>query len=146
MRISTKGRYGLRVMMELALREGGGPTMTGTIARSQEISKNYLHNLLGKLRAAGLVRSIRGSGGGYVLARPASGIRVSEIVRTLEGAFFPVDCVGDRKLCERADRCAAREVWCDLGKVMEEVLSAITLEQLASRQRVRDAKSLTYQI
>lgn len=134
MKISTKGRYGLRVMLELALGFGKGPIMMSAIAERQGISRKYQHILLTSLKEAGLVQSIRGAGGGYILAKEPQHIRVSEIVQALEGPFVPVDCTKEKRLCERANRCATREVWRELGETMERVLSAITLDQLAQRQ------------
>jgi Rrf2 family protein len=146
MKMSTKGRYGLRVMLELALRHGSGPIMMSVIAQSQDISRKYIHSLLTSLKAAGLVRSVRGAGGGYVLATDPSKILLSDVVQALEGAFFPVDCVGDRSLCDRSDFCVTREVWSELGSAIEKVLSKMTLEQLASKQRAKLTERLMYHI
>ena len=146
MRISTKGRYGLRVMLELSLREGHGPVMMSAIAENQDLSRKYLHNLLTSLKAAGLVRSVRGAGGGYVLARPPAKILVSDVVRALEGSFSPVDCIDDSTLCTRSSACVTREVWQKLGTAMEEVLSSITVEYLANLQKERNTDHLMYYI
>jgi Rrf2 family protein len=146
MKMSTKGRYGLRVMLELALRHGSGPIMMSVIAQSQDISRKYIHSLLTSLKAAGLVRSVRGAGGGYVLATEPSKILLSDVVQALEGAFFPVDCVGDSTLCDRSDFCVTREVWSELGIAIEKVLSKMTLEQLASKQRAKLTERLMFHI
>lgn len=146
MRMSTRGRYGLRVMLELAMRHGSGPVMMSAIARSQDISRKYMHGLLTSLKAAGLVQSVRGVGGGYVLALPPSRIRASEVVEALEGPCSPVACIRDSSLCERAGLCATRDVWQEVGKAIEGVLSGITLEELASRQRAKHAEPAMYHI
>jgi len=137
MRISTKGRYGLRVMLELALRHGQGPVMMSTLATSQNISRKYLHSLLTSLKAVGLVRSVRGAGGGYVLALEPSEIRVAQVVQALEGSLLPVECAKDGSVCERSETCAAHDVWEELGRAMEKVLSGITLKELAVRQSAK---------
>lgn len=146
MRVSTKGRYGLRVMLELAIRHGSGPIMMSTIAESQDISRKYIHNLLTSLKAAGLVRAVRGAGGGYVLSRQPNEILLSDVVRALEGAFFPVDCVGDQSLCARAEFCVTREVWRDLGEAVEGVLKKTNLEQLANRHKAMLTERQMYHI
>lgn len=135
MKISTKGRYGLRVMLELALRHGSGPVMMTTIAECQDISRKYIHSLLTSLKSAGLVRAVRGAGGGYMLSREPNKILLSDVVRALEGEFFPVDCVGDLSICERAEFCVTREIWRDLGEAVEGVLKKTNLEQLVSRHK-----------
>ena len=146
MEISTKGRYGLRVMLELAIRYGSGPVTMGAIEQSQGISRKYMHTLLTSLKAAGLVQSTRGVGGGYVLALPPSQIHLSEVVEALEGPCSIVECVRDSTLCERTDYCATRDVWRDVGVAIKEVLSEVTLEQLASKQRAKLVQSAMYHI
>ena len=146
MNISTKGRYGLRVMLELAIRYGSGPVTMGAIEQSQGISRKYMHTLLTSLKAAGLVQSVRGVGGGYVLALPPSRVRLSEVVEALEGPCSLVACVRDSTICERTDYCATRDVWRDVGEAVEEVLSEITLELLASRQRTKLIQPVMYYI
>lgn len=146
MKISTKGRYGLRVMLELALRYGSGPIMMSTIAETQGISRKYIHSLLTSLKAAGLVRAVRGAGGGYVLSREPRQILLSDVVRALEGAFFAVDCVGDLSLCDRSEFCVAREVWRDLGEAVEGVLKKTNLEQLANRHKAKLTERQMYHI
>ena len=139
MRMSTKGRYGLRVMMELADRYGQGPVSVDAIARSQEISGNYIHLLVMGLRSAGLVRTVRGPSGGYELTRRPSSITALDVVSALEGRISPVDCVADADFCRRGARCVARDVWCEVAAAVDRVLSGLTLEQLASRQQERRA-------
>lgn len=133
MRITTKGRYGLRAMVDLAQQDGRGPVLMSDIAQRLEVSRKYLHALLTALRGEGLVRSVRGSGGGYCLTRPAAEINVAQILSALEGHQTLVDCVQNPSLCPRAGECVARELWHDLGNVIQIHLSGISLEKLAAR-------------
>jgi len=135
LKISTRGRYGLRAMLELGLHHGGPPTLLCTISESQDLSKKYLHALLTDLRSAGLVRSIRGSKGGFMLVRSPEAIDLCEIVAALEGPLSPVDCVEDADVCDKADGCVVREVWQDLTDVIQRHLSGITLADLLERHR-----------
>jgi Rrf2 family protein len=146
MKVSTKGRYGLRVMMELASRYGQGPVPVEVIAKSQEISGKYIHILVGTLRSAGLVRTARGPNGGYELTRKPSTITALDIVSVLEGRTIPVDCVADATACHRSKRCAARDLWCEVASAMDRVLANLTLEQLVDRQRNKLEEPASYQI
>ncbi|HUU00063.1 MAG TPA: Rrf2 family transcriptional regulator [Myxococcota bacterium] len=146
MRVSTKGRYGLRVMIELALRNGQGPVVMGKIAKSQGISRKYMHSLLTSLKSAGLVHSVRGASGGYVLAELPEKITAGEVVKALEGPFALVDCVTDSSVCDRVDSCVTREVWKQVGEAAEKVLSDITIGQLAERQRAVHPQDAMYYI
>lgn len=146
MKISTKGRYGLRVMMELARHYGEGPVPVEEIAQNQQISGNYIHLLVKDLRSAGLVRTIRGPRGGYALTRGPSFITALDVVSALEGNLAPVDCVADQELCSRSAQCIAREVWCEVASAVDGVLSGLTLEQLSARQSAKREEQLTYVI
>jgi Rrf2 family cysteine metabolism transcriptional repressor len=137
MRVSTRGRYGLRVLIELALRHGQGPTMMAVLAACTGVSRKYLYNLLTAMKAAGLVRAVRGAAGGFELARPPGDIRVDEVVRVLEDRATPAECVSDDAACGRIEGCAAREVWLELDRVTNQVLSGFRLSDLAERQRAR---------
>lgn len=132
--------------MELATRSGQGPVLVGTIAAHQDISRNYIHNLVGGLQAAGLVRALRGPTGGYELTRDPSKITALDVVTALEGPTSPVACVADGQFCSRSPRCAAREVWRDLGAAMDKVLSNITLADLVERQRAKLQETPMYDI
>lgn len=146
MRLSTRGRYGLRAMLELALGFNKGPVLMQTIAENQEISLKYLHALLTTLKSAGLVRSVRGTGGGYLLTRPPSEIRISEVAEVLEGSLSPAECVKDKSVCKRADHCVTRDVWRDLGDAIESMLSSLTLCDLITRMKNREASPQMYYI
>ena len=144
MKMSTKGRYGLRVMMELADHYGRGPMPVDAIARNQEISGKYIHLLAIGLRSAGLVRTVRGPSGGYELTKNPSSVTALDVVAALEGRSGPVECVADASSCPRADRCAVRDVWCDVASAVDGVLSGLTLEQLAARQRAKAEELPSY--
>jgi len=130
MKISTRGRYGLRAMLELARRFGELPVLTRALAEREGLSPKYLHAQLTALKSAGLVYSIRGAGGGFVLARSPRQIRLSEVLHALEGPLSLVDCVADTRACDRSMRCQARRVWQELSGAIEDVLANITLEDL----------------
>lgn len=121
-------------MVDLAERFGEGPVLVRSIAERQDISSKYLHALLASLKSAKLVRSVRGSGGGYALARDPEEILLSEILEALEGPFSIVDCVLDEGICDRTSSCAVRDVWKDLSETMESMLANITLKSLLDRQ------------
>ncbi|HIC90801.1 MAG TPA: RrF2 family transcriptional regulator [Syntrophaceae bacterium] len=137
MALSTKARYGSRIMLELALQYEKGPVLLKEIAERQEISRKYAHFLINYLKGAGLVRSIRGPKGGYVLARPPSEISMNEIVQTLEGSISPVTCVDDPHFCNRKPACATYLVWKKLKEAMSGVLDSWTLENLVVAQGAR---------
>ena len=135
MKVSTKGRYGLRVMMELAGHYGRGPMPAEAIAKNQAISSKYIHVLVMRLRTAGLIRSVRGPGGGYELAKEPSSITALDVVSALEGAIVPVECAKNPSSCPRGDCCAVREVWSEMASAVDGVLSRLTLEELWLRQQ-----------
>ena len=127
MKISTKGRYGLRLMLDLAVHCDSGLVPLRDISARQEISEKYLER-------AGLVRSVRGSQGGYMLARPAESITVGDVLRTMEGSLAPVDCVaGDAPSCGMAETCVTIEVWRKLKDAIDQVVDSITLADLRER-------------
>ncbi len=132
MKLSTKGRYGLTAILDLAIHGGSGQVSLNSIADRQNLSENYLEQLFASLRKAGLVKSIRGSQGGYVLARTSAEITVGEIIRALEGSLAPVECVTENADpgCSRADICVTRVVWEKIRDGINSVVDSITLEQL----------------
>ncbi len=135
MKISTKGRYGTRALLDLAMHLDGGPVNVKEIAERQGISPRYLGHLMARLVASGLVRPVRGRSGGFVLSRPPSEITLAEIVETLEERIAVVDCVADAGVCERASFCATRDVWCEVSQSISQHLNGITLDDLCHRQR-----------
>ena len=133
MKLSTRTRYGIRAVIELAQDEGDRPLQLKTIAERQGISIKYLEQLMGLLRSAGFVRSVRGAKGGYVLARPAGQITLYEIFRCLEGSVATTECVEDKDYCGRWADCAARRVWIQVEEAIQRVLSGITLADMMER-------------
>ncbi len=134
MKLSTRGRYAVRAMLDLALQSGDGPTLIKDISERQQISRLYLEQLFTRLKAAGLVRSVRGPRGGFMLTRPPREIRFSDIVQVMEGSMAPVECVDDARFCSRADSCVTRRVWAEVKEAIDRVLTATTLEDLVERQ------------
>ena len=134
-RLSTKGRYGTRAMLELALSQDNRPVLLRDIAGRQGISTKYLEQIMPSLKSAGLVNSNRGASGGYFLARPPGKINMREIVEALEGPLKLVDCVGNARLCPEAGICAARELWQEAGSSISGILESRTLADLAEKQR-----------
>jgi len=139
MKLSTKARYGTRAMLDLAPHYGQGLILVKDIARRQQISELYSEHLLMLLKAAGMVRSIRGARGGYTLAVPPSQISVSDIVQALEGSVAPVDCVDDPEVCPQADMCVPRDFWTEMKKAVNGVLESTTLQDLVQRQVEKEA-------
>ncbi len=147
MKISTKGRYGTRVMLELANHWGEGPVQLKEVAKNQQLSLNYIEHLIAPLVSAGLVKTIRGSSGGVWLAKPPDKIKVSEIISLFEGSTAPVECVNDPGICRRSDFCVTRDIWTDVKKAVDGVLESITLQELVEKQKHKNQSgSLMYQI
>ncbi len=135
MQISTKGRYALRAMIDLGLHMDQAPVLRKDIAKRQEISLHYIAQLFVELRKAGLIESVKGPGGGYVLAQDADKIRVGDIIRAVEGPIALVQCIGLNQAgaCHRVDDCAAHLLWKRLSKTIEEVLDSVTLKTLCDQ-------------
>ncbi|MGA2401942.1 MAG: Rrf2 family transcriptional regulator [Syntrophobacteraceae bacterium] len=145
MKLSTKGRYGVRLMFDLALHEGDGLLTLKDIAARQEISEKYLSNLIPLLKNAGLVHSVRGSHGGYTLARPPREITLKDILLVLEGSMCLVDCTEKPLLCQRSEDCLVRDIWSEVTGKMLATLESFTLEELVERQ-MRKKTVLSYNI
>ena len=139
MRLSTRGRYGVRLMIDLALHHGNGPVMLKDISKRQGISQKYLWNLINPLKSAGLVKSTRGAHGGFTLARDPAGISVTDILQVLEGSLCLVDCVENPSACERSTNCVARDVWCLASGNLRQTLASVTLAHLMEKQRGKRA-------
>ncbi len=140
MKISTKGRYALRLMLDIALHGGGEPVPLRDAAARQGISDKYLEQIVTPLGRAGLVRSVRGAGGGYLLTRPVADYTVGEILRPLEGSLAPVTCVDDPGCCDRADSCVALEVWEQIHRAVNQVVDGITLADLVRRYHEKQSR------
>lgn len=138
MRLSTKGRYGLRAMLDIAQKQESGPVAIHTIAERQNISGRYLEQLLIPLKQAGLVKSVRGAQGGYILGKNPAQITVGDIIRILEGPIAPVDCVSEVNPdeCIRAEKCVTRQVWSRLRDSISNILDSYTLEDLVNESLV----------
>lgn len=146
MKLSTKGRYGARAMVDIALHQREGPTLLKDIAKRQGISEKYLERIITSLKVAGLIKSIRGAHGGYILAKPPSEIKLSEIIRALEGSLAPVECVDDPTYCNRAGICVTRDVWVKIKDRINEVLESISLKDLVDQQVKKQTDGLIYHI
>ena len=140
LKLSTRGRYGLRAMLDLADGFGTRPIPMGDIARRQGLSRKYLHALLAGLKDAGLVRAVRGAHGGYELSRAPGEIQVGEIVRAMEGDLAIVDCLGNEDKCSRIPDCAARKLWSELNHAMAGVLDRFTLADITTGDLAADAR------
>lgn len=130
MKLSSRARYGVRLMTELAASYDKGPVYLKDIARIQNISEKYLSLIIIPLKGVGLVKSTRGAHGGYFLAKEPSQITLKEIVDVLEGDCSLVDCVKDPAACPRVPICASHDIWAILGEKISETLSSVTLSAL----------------
>jgi Rrf2 family transcriptional regulator, cysteine metabolism repressor len=146
MKLSTKGRYGTRAMIDIALYRDSGATLLKDISARQGISLKYLDHILSSLRKAGLVKNVRGKGGGYSLTRPASRITLCEIIEAVEGSLAPVECVDDPEYCKKTCTCSARDVWVKVRQSIEDVLRNTTLQSLIESQEKKAAPPGTYTI
>jgi Rrf2 family cysteine metabolism transcriptional repressor len=135
MKLSTKGQYATRAILDLAINQGEGPILLRDIAQRQQISLSYLEHLVTPLIAGGLVRSTRGAKGGVSLAKPPEEIKLIEVIQLLEGSLAPVECVNNPKLCPRSELCVTRDVWIELKKAIIDVLESTTLQDLVERQK-----------
>jgi Rrf2 family protein len=143
MKISTRSRYGLRLMFDLALNYDKGPIQLNEISNRQEISEKYLSQLVIQLRLAGLINSVRGSKGGYYLAKSPDKISVKDIVEPLEGSMNIIDCVDDNNDCSRKDHCITIEVWKILSEKINETLDSFKLSTLLEWHKKKN-KEITY--
>ncbi|AEE96547.1 MAG: Rrf2 family transcriptional regulator, cysteine metabolism repressor [Clostridiales bacterium] len=149
MKLSTKGRYGLTAMLDLALNYGEEPVALKNVAERQGISEPYLEQLIAGLRKAGLVKSVRGAQGGYILAYPPDKITVGDVMRVLEGPLAPVDCVIENEpvSCEKADHCVTRIIWEKIRDSINQVVDSITLQDMVDEyNRINGQKGYMYYI
>jgi len=133
MRLTTKGRFAVTAMVDLALRQNRGPVTLAAISERQHISLSYLEQLFGKLRRASLVSSTRGPGGGYNLAQPANQITVADIVSAVDEPLDATQC-GGKENCHDDKRCMTHDLWATLNEKMHEYLSSVTLADLVAHQ------------
>jgi len=136
MKLTTKGRFAVTAMLDVALHATGGPVTLAGVAERQKISLSYLEQLFGKLRRRHLVESVRGPGGGYHLAREAAAITVADIVRAVEEPLDSTQCAG-RENCRENQRCMTHDLWEDLNATVQEFLGGVTLAQLVEKQHTK---------
>ncbi len=140
MKLSTKGRYGLRAVLDIALHSEEEAVALSTIAERQSISISYLEQLIAKLKKAGIVSSTRGAKGGYILAKAPSMISVGEILRALEGNLDPVDCaeiVGGETTCNASDICVTKYVWKRISDSINSAVDNLMLSELVEESKAR---------
>ncbi len=135
MKLSTKARYGLRLMVALAAHYGQGPLGVEKMSQEEEITPNYIRVLLGGLKNVGLVRSLRGARGGYELARNPSEVTAFDVITALEEDILPVECVPRPESCSRREVCSTWEIWCDIAASVDEILKGLTLQDLVNKQK-----------
>lgn len=137
MKLSTKGRYAVTAMMDLAINDWDGPVTLAEISQCQGISLSYLEQLFAKLRAHGLVEGVRGPGGGYRLARPAEKITVADVIRAVDEKLDVRRCQGNKD-CQDGKRCLTHDLWNELSEQLEKFLDGITLADYSQRPDVRE--------
>jgi Rrf2 family protein len=147
MKLSTKGRYGVRFMLDLALHAAGRNVTLKEISDRQAISEKYLWQIVSPLKQHGLIQAVAGPGGGYALTRSADSITLGEILTVLEGGAVLNDCMDDGKPCRRLESCAAGEMWAEVNRGIAKVLNAFTLGAMVERQhRLDGERSPNYSI
>ena len=141
MKFSTKGRYGLRAMVDVAVAGEKAPVPIQAIAKRQDLSEKYLEQLLGMLKKAGLVKSMRGNQGGYQIEGDMTAISVGDILRALEGELLPVDCAGfeEESTCKAAKSCVTKYVWKKINESLEDTVNHITLKELVEQTKSMQA-------
>jgi len=144
MKISTRTRYGIRAVLELAEYYNKGPLQLGIIAQRQDISLKYLEQIMAMLKAADFIRSIRGPRGGYMLAKAPNQIRLSDVFDCLEGHVTTVECVEDESYCARSADCIAKQLWEQVQQAVRNVLQSVTLQDLLNK--AKGNRSSNYQI
>lgn len=140
MRMSTKAQYAIRAMVNLNLYSDGSPVPLRDISLRESISLTYLEQLFVKLRRGKIVNSVRGPGGGYLLARPAQDIHVDEIIDSVEESLVPVACMDDKRGCVCGDHCVTHNVWHGLAERIRDFLASITLEELTLEAKGKSDK------
>ncbi len=143
MKMSTKGRYAVMAMIDIGQQASGKPVSLNEIAERQDISQEYLEQLFGRLRRAGLVDSVRGPGGGYLLARPAAEIPLSEVILAVDEPLRVTRCDGDGvDGCVKGEQCSAHDLWASLGRQMMYFLESVSLEDVVQKRNLALAASI----
>ncbi len=135
MKVSTKGDYGVRALVELAHHYGEGPMQSALIAARQEVPEPYLDQLLTTLRRAGFIRSVRGPQGGHALIREPGEVKLSEVMEALEGSLAPLACVDDPESCTKSGGCVQRDVWEQVRDATRAILENVSIGDLAEKER-----------
>ena len=144
MKLSTKGRYGLRALIDLAQYSEEAPVSITSISARQDLSERYLEQLMSMLKKAGLVKSVRGAGGGYVLAKDMASISIGDVLRALEGSLEPVECAGivPDGGCKASDNCVTKYVWQRINESISRTVDEIMLDQLVEESRKKNCAGI----
>ena len=145
-RISTKGRYGTRLMLELAMNFDKGPILLKKIAKKEEISEGYLQHIVDTLKGSGLIFSNRIGHGGYTLAKPPEQISLRDILSVLEGSINLSECINNPDICTRSLKCTTRDVWSEVNRKFSQSLSEITLKDMVEKNRNKEPNTMIYEI
>ena len=144
MKLTMKGDYGLRAMLDMAVYYGQGPIESADIARRQYIPVQYIDQILLALRKEGLVKSVRGPKGGHMLAKSPAHITMAEVMHALEGYVPPMECLPNPDFCKLSPGCALREVWQKIDEMTQQVLTSTTIEELAQRHQTGSLETMYY--
>jgi Rrf2 family protein len=143
MKLSTRSRYGTRLLLDMAQHYNQGPIQLGDIAKRQEISLKYLEQIIIPLKKAHLIETVRGPNGGHILARPPAEITLAEIVSLLEKSVCLVKCTENAEICQRAETCPTRLIWKEMAQAMLDLLKSITLADLVEKARMAANRELS---
>lgn len=144
MKLTMKGDYGLRAMLDMAAYYGQGPIESADIARRQYIPEQYLDQILMALRKEGLVKSVRGPKGGHMLAKPPSQISMAQVMQALEGYVPPMECLPNPDFCKLSPGCALRGVWQQIDEMTQRILTSTTIEELAQHHQTGIMETMYY--
>ncbi|TMD92133.1 MAG: Rrf2 family transcriptional regulator [Chloroflexi bacterium] len=144
MKLTMKGDYGLRAMLDMAAYYGQGPIESADIARRQYIPEQYLDQILMALRKEGLVKSVRGPKGGHMLAKPPSQISMAQVMQALEGYVPPMECLPNPDFCKLSPGCALRTVWQQIDEMTQHILTSTTIEELAQKHQTGIMETMYY--
>jgi Rrf2 family protein len=144
MKLTMRGDYGLRAMLDMAAYYGQGLVESADIASRQYIPEQYLDQILVTLRKEGLIKSVRGPKGGHMLARPPAQITMAQVLNALEGYVPPMECLPNPDFCKLSPGCALREVWQKIDAMTQQLLTTITIEELAQRHKTESTETMYY--
>ncbi len=148
MKISTKTRYTVRALLDLAVNDKGKPSQIKDIARRQDLSTRYLENLFSALRADGILTSTKGKGGGFSLSRAPSRINLLDVIQAVEGKLILVNCIESASFCKRYADCITRDIWTNANKKLKELFKSITLKNLIEdyKKKIKNTNQDMYYI